>query len=186
MSNYTRSVTVFCGSHLGNNPIYAQAAKDLGIGLVKNNFRLVYGGGNVGMMGIISNTVIDMGGAVKGIIPAFLQKKEGKHSRVHDLVITEDMHSRKSLLYKEADAFVCMPGGVGTFDEIMEIITWKQIGLHTKPIFIPNINNWNDALIHMLKETVRQEFAPASLLKLFEITADIPNTLERLNTVFKQ
>lgn len=181
MSQYTHSITVFCGSHLGNHPAYEQSGKDLGKGLVQNNFRLVFGGGNVGIMGAVSNTVIDLNGAVKGIIPKFLQKKEGEHSRVKDLVVTQDMHSRKELLYSEADAFLCLPGGVGTFDEFFEILTWKQLHLHNKPIIIVNIENWAEAVCNQIKTIVDEGFAQPSLLELFEVIDDVPTTLNRLN-----
>lgn len=183
MSTYTHSVTVFCGSRLGNNPVYRQAAKDLGAGLVQNNLRLVFGGGNVGIMGEISNTMIDLNGAVKGIIPKFLQKKEGEHSRLTDLVITEDMHTRKQILYNEADAFLCLPGGIGTFDEFFEILTWKHLQLHNKPIIIVNIDNWAEIVIKQLHIIVEQDFADSSILELFEIIDDVPSTLNRLKEV---
>lgn len=181
MSQYTHSITVFCGSHLGNHPAYEQAGKDLGKGLVQNHFRLVFGGGNVGIMGAISNTVIDLNGAVKGVIPKFLQKKEGEHSRVKDLIITDNMHQRKEILYNEADAFLCLPGGIGTFDEFFEILTWKQLHLHNKPIIIVNIENWAKAVCNQIKTIIDEGFAQPSLLELFEVVDDIPTTLNRLN-----
>ncbi|MDI2091042.1 LOG family protein [Commensalibacter oyaizuii] len=186
MSKYTRSVTVFCGSHTGNKPEYSEAAKALGIGLVENNLRLVFGGGNVGLMGIISNTMLDMNGAVKGIIPKFLQKKEGQHSRVQDLIVTQDMHTRKDILYKEADAFLCLPGGIGTFDEFFETLTWKQLHLHDKPIIVVNIANWAEPLLKQIHAIVEQGFADPSILNLFEVTVDIPETLKRLNQAFSK
>ncbi|CAI3938199.1 Lonely Guy (LOG) family (PpnN) (PDB:2PMB) (PUBMED:25728768 [Commensalibacter communis] len=184
MSTYTHSVTVFCGSHLGNNPAFEQAGKDLGKGLVQNNIRLVFGGGNVGIMGAVSNTVIDLNGAVKGIIPKFLQKKEGEHSRVQDLIVTQDMHKRKEILYQEADAFLCLPGGIGTFDEFFEILTWKQLHLHNKPIIIVNIENWAEQVCNQLKAIVDQGFADAGILNLFELIQDVPTTLNRLQELF--
>lgn len=180
MTNFIKSVTVFCGSRMGNNPAYIQAAKDLGKGLVQNKLRLVYGGGNVGLMGALSNTVLDNNGAIRGIIPEFLQQREALHTRVHDMLVTNDMHRRKSHLYAEGDAFVVLPGGLGTFDETVEIITWRQLQLHNKPIFILNIAQWAETFDKTLHAAVQQGFAEESILKLYEITPDVSTTLKRI------
>lgn len=185
MSDYLYSIAVFCGSNSGNKPIYTQAAKQLATDLVHHQLRLIFGGGNVGLMGVISNTTLDLGGKVKGVIPKFLQAKEGKHSRVKDLVVTEDMHARKKILYNEADAFLIMPGGIGTFDEFFEILTWKQLDLHQKPIIIVNINQWADPIHNQLRQTVEEGFSNTSLLNLFEIMPDVPTTMQRLKALLK-
>ncbi len=182
MTHYIYSITVFCGSKNGNEPIYTQAAKELASHFVHNQLRLVFGGGSVGLMGEISNTMIDLGGNVKGIIPQFLIQKEGQHSRVTNLTITEDMHSRKKILYDEGDAYLIMPGSIGTFDEFFEILTWRYLKLHNKPIIIVNINNWADALHHQLRNTIKQGFADSSLFQLFEIVSDVPSAIKSLKT----
>lgn len=181
--NFTHSITVFCGSNTGNDPIYAKAAQELGAGFVQNHYRLVFGGGNVGLMGILSNTILDMQGEAKGIIPKFLKKKEGEHSRIKDLILTEDMHARKKLLYQEGEAFLILPGGVGTFDEFFEILTWKVLKLHNKPILVININNWADSVYAQLRNTVQQGFASPALLQEFEIVKDVKTTLHRLKAL---
>lgn len=185
MSDYLYSITVFCGSNTGSNPIYTQSAKELASALVQHRLRLVFGGGNVGLMGVISNTVLDLGGTVKGIIPEFLQAREGQHSRLKDRVITQDMHTRKTILYNEADAFLIMPGSIGTFDEFFEILTWKQLDLHQKPIIIVNINQWADAIHIQLQRTVQEGFSQASLFDLFEIVPDVPSAMQRLQALLQ-
>lgn len=178
--NYTHSVTVFCGSHTGNTPLYTEAAKTLGIELAKNHYRLVFGGGSVGLMGVLSNTMLDHGGIVKGIIPDFLIAKEGQHSRLKAPTITKDMHSRKSLMYKEADAFLVLPGGIGTFDEFFEILTWKYLKLHNKPILIIDVDNWAEPLLALLQHTIMKNLAAPSLLQEFKTFTNVSATLEYL------
>ncbi|PXZ00138.1 TIGR00730 family Rossman fold protein [Commensalibacter melissae] len=185
MTHYNYSITVFCGSKCGNKSIYIQAAKELASHFVHNQLRLVFGGGSVGLMGIISNTMIDLGGSVKGIIPQFLIKKEGQHSRVNDLTVTEDMHSRKKILYDEGDAYLIMPGSIGTFDEFFEILTWRYLKLHNKPIIIVNVDNWARGIHDQLNNTIKQGFADKSLLKLFEVVPDVPSAIESLKKQMK-
>lgn len=180
MTLYIYSVTVFCGSKSGNKPVYTQAAKELATHFVHNHLRLVFGGGNVGLMGVISNTMIDLGGAVKGVIPQFLIEKEGQHSRITDLTITKDMHARKKILYDEGDAYLIMPGSIGTFDEFFEILTWRYLKLHNKPIIIVNIDHWAENLYHQLNDCIQQGFADSALLALFELVPDVPSAIKSL------
>ncbi|CAK7192461.1 Putative cytokinin riboside 5'-monophosphate phosphoribohydrolase [Commensalibacter sp. Nvir] len=185
MAFYRYSVTVFCGSRDGNNFNYTLAGKEFAAGLVTRNIRLIFGGGNVGIMGTVSDAVLDLGGCVKGIIPNFLQKTEGKHSRIKDLIVTETMHQRKQLLYRDADAFVCLPGGLGTFDEIFEIMTWKQLHLHRKPIIIANVNNWADPFFDILNSIIHEGFAHKSILQLCTKAQNIAEVFSLLDNHFK-
>ncbi len=143
-----RSICVYCGSAHGNNPAFAEAARSLGLAMAKADIRLVYGGGNVGLMGTVAQGVLDGGGQVTGIIPSFLKTRERMLSAVKDLIVTEDMHERKRLMFERSDAFVALPGGVGTLEELVEMMTWAQLGRHRKPILIANIASfWKPFLV---------------------------------------
>jgi len=133
-----RRICVYCGSGPGSDPAFVQAARMLGTILADNRIGLVYGGGAVGLMGEIANAVLDRGGEVIGIIPRFLENRENANTR-GDLIVTNDMHERKQRMFDEADAFVALPGGVGTLEEVVEQMTWAQLGRHHKPILIANI-----------------------------------------------
>lgn len=141
-----KSVCVYCGSGPGNDPAYVEAAEQFGRELAKNDVRLVYGGGKVGIMGAVSRAVIDHGGQVTGIIPEFLMAREHARKSGNGLIVTHDMHERKRKMFQMADAFVALPGGVGTLEEIVEQITWAQLGRHRKPILLANINRFWDPL----------------------------------------
>ncbi|MBL0357135.1 MAG: TIGR00730 family Rossman fold protein [Chitinophagaceae bacterium] len=150
------SMVVFCGSKSGNNPLYETDAKLLGNLLAENNVRLIYGGGNRGMMGAVANGVLEKGGTVTGIIPEILNQFEHQHDEITELIVVENMHVRKRLLYEKSDAAIILPGGFGTMDELFEIVTWNQLSIHDKPIYILNTAGFYDALLshisHMLKE----------------------------------
>jgi uncharacterized protein (TIGR00730 family) len=151
-----KSLVVFCGSKSGANPMYEEAAKTLGNLLAKNNIRLIYGGGNRGLMGAVANGVLENGGTVTGIIPEILNQWEQQHDEITELIVVENMHVRKRLLYEKADAAIILPGGFGTMDELFEILTWNQLSIHDKPIYLLNTAGFYDALLqhmqHMLKE----------------------------------
>ena len=146
----SRSICVYCGSSLGRERDYAQAANVLGTAIGKAGYRLVYGGGNKGIMGTVARATLEAGGSVLGIIPEFLTSKEASGEALHgkvEMVVTRDMHERKHRLFNEADAFVTLPGGIGTLEEIVEIMTWAQLGRHEKPMALANINGfWNPFL----------------------------------------
>jgi uncharacterized protein (TIGR00730 family) len=175
-----RSVAVFCGSRFGADPAFRRAAEALGAGLAASGLRLVYGGGAVGLMGVVADAVLAGGGTVLGIIPGFLQRREVAHDGGIELVVTDTMHDRKRRMFEAADAFVTMPGGLGTFDETIEIITWRQLGLHDKPVLICNVEGWADPFVAMLRAAVQQGFADPSSAGLFEVAADVPALLRRL------
>src|ERR1700723_1668007 len=136
------SVTVFCGSSAGVDPAYAEAAAALGHGIAAAGMALVFGGGQVGLMGITAEAALGRGGHVAGIIPDFLRHREVEFPGLSELIVTDSMHTRKRRLFALADAFVVMPGGLGTFDETIEILTWKQLGQHAKPIILVDILGW--------------------------------------------
>ena len=176
------SVAVFCGSRHGNNPAFRTACDALGHGIARAGMRLVYGGGQVGLMGVVADAVLAGGGPVLGIIPEFLQRREVAHAGPVDLVLTDNMHDRKRQMFSAADVFVTMPGGLGTFDETIEITTWRQLGLHDKPILICNIGGWAQALLSTLENAVAQGFADPSIARLYEVVPDVPSLLARLQT----
>jgi len=146
-SSPIQSVCVYCGSSPGNDPAYLEAGKILGRSLGEAGLRLVYGGGTKGIMGAVAQGTMEAGGKVTGIIPRFLMNKEATEDalgQLDELVVTEDMHERKHRMFEESDAFVTLPGGIGTLEEVIEIMTWAQLGQHTKPIVLANINSfWN-------------------------------------------
>ncbi len=178
--NPIRSVAVFCGSRFGHDPAYAQACTALGAGLATAGLRLVYGGGGVGLMGIVADAVLAGGGEVLGIIPEFLQRREVAHAGVGTMVVTGTMHDRKRRMFDAADAFVTMPGGLGTFDETIEITTWRQLALHDKPILVCDVAGWAQPYLATIQAAVDQGFAAAECLRLYEVLPDVDAVLARL------
>ena len=158
MNNEIRSVCVYCGSGPGANPRFVEAAKSFGKTLADNNVRLVYGGGSLGLMGAVAQSVIDHGGDVTGIIPEFLMAREHAMAEAHELIVTPDMHARKQIMFDRADAFVALPGGVGTLEELVEQLTWAQLGRHKKPILIANIKGFWQPLCALLDHMKALEF----------------------------
>ena len=152
-----RAVCVYCGSGMGQNPSYGAAANILGKDLAGRGITLIYGGGGLGLMGTVAKATIAHGGHVTGIIPEFLRAKENALEDVDDLIVTSDMHERKRLMFEKSDAFIALPGGIGTLEELVEQLTWAQLGRHTKPIVLANIDGfWTpflDLLAHMKAET---------------------------------
>ncbi|GBR06687.1 lysine decarboxylase [Acetobacter oeni LMG 21952] len=152
----------------------------MGAGLAQAGIHLIYGGGYVGLMGAVADAAIEAGGKVTGIIPEFLEAREVMHRGITELVVTKSMHTRKQRMFTDADAFAILPGGFGTFDEMMEIITWKQLQLHSKPILIVNVANWADPAIAMLDAAVSQGFASPEARMLVKIMPDVPSALAEL------
>ena len=177
------SLAVFCGSRVGTNPAYAESARVLGSGLARAGIRLVFGGGRIGILGVVADAVLAGGGDVLGVIPEFLTKWEVAHDRVTELVVTDSMHTRKQRMYEESDAFLIMPGGLGTFDEALEIITWRQLRLHDKPIFLCNVAGWAGPLVAAIEHAIAQGFASPASLDLFEVIDGVPALLDRLRLV---
>ncbi len=144
-----KTVCVYCGSAPGRDPLYGRAAEALGRALAAAGIRLVYGGGSVGMMGILADAVLEAGGSVTGILPRFLFEREAGHNGIQDLMLVDSMHTRKRLMVEKSDAFVVLPGGWGTLDEAFEVLTWHRLGLHDRPVVIANIGGFWDPLLTM-------------------------------------
>ncbi|MBE7730401.1 TIGR00730 family Rossman fold protein [Komagataeibacter sp. FXV3] len=174
------SVAVFCGSRFGSRPEYAAQSRALGTALGQAGIRLVYGGGHVGLMGTVADAVLATGGAVTGIIPAFLHSREIMHEGVTDLTVTDSMHDRKARMFAQSDAFVVMPGGLGTFDETIEIMTWRQLRQHDKPIYIVNVAGWADPLLAMVDACITDGFASPSARNLFAVVPDVATLMTAL------
>jgi uncharacterized protein (TIGR00730 family) len=177
------SLAVFCGSRVGVDPAYAEAARALGRGLAQAGIRLVYGGGRIGIMGIVADAALAAGGTVLGVIPEFLTHLEVAHQAVDEMVVTDSMHTRKRRLYEESDAFLTMPGGLGTFDETFEIVTWRQLRLHDKPILLCNVAGWAAPIIATVDQAIAQGFADPECRNLFEVLDSVPAVLDRLRTL---
>jgi uncharacterized protein (TIGR00730 family) len=162
-----RSICVYCGSSPGNDPRYIESARLLGTAIAENGLRLVYGGGTRGIMGAVAEAALKAGGKVLGVIPRFLMNKEAAEQELGgltELIVTEDMHQRKHALFEQSDAFVALPGGIGTLEEIIEIMTWAQLGRHTKPIVMANINHFWDPLTGLLNHMREAGFIHTSNL----------------------
>ena len=166
-----RNVCVFCGSGSGNSPLFAESAQIFGKSLAEAGVGLVYGGGGLGLMGEVARAVLAHKGHVTGIIPSFLSEKERMLRDVQELIVTEDMHQRKRLMFERSDAFVALPGGIGTLEELVEQLTWSQLGRHTKPIVLANIDGFWDPLCALLDHMRTQAFIRESMAVRF-ITVD--------------
>ena len=158
-----KTICVYCGSGPGSNHRFIEAAIALGKVLAENRIRLVYGGGSIGLMGALATSVLDHGGTVTGIIPDFLTSRENALTRVQELVVTPDMHERKRLMFERSDAFVALPGGVGTLEELVEQLTWKQLGRHTKPILLANVDGFWEPLLALLAHMRATQFIRPNL-----------------------
>jgi len=173
-----RTVCAYCGSGPGNNPRFIEAASVFGRMLAENGIRLVYGGGSTGMMGAIANGVLDHGGSVTGIIPEFLNSRERMLTRVQELIVTPDMHERKRLMFERSDAFVALPGGIGTLEELVEQLTWQQLGRHSKPVLLANIDGFWEPLLVLLMHMRATQFIrpgfPVDVLKAERVEDILP------------
>jgi len=167
-----KSVCVYCGSGRGVNPAYSQAAITLGRTLGERGIRLVYGGGGLGLMGDVARATIAHGGAVTGIIPEFLLDKEKALEAVDELIVTKDMHERKRLMFERSDAFIALPGGIGTLEELVEQLTWAQLGRHSKPIVVANIQNFWSPFLDLLAHMKTDAFIRAGLDVRFTVVDD--------------
>ena len=185
-----KSICVFCGSKYGNSAIYKNATLELGEQLAKNEIKLIYGGGSLGLMGELSKSVHRNKGEVLGVIPKNLLKIEGINKNHGEIIITDDMHKRKKTMYENADAFLCLPGGIGTLEEVSETITWFQLNINRKPIFFLNINGyWNNFRV-LLEQFVSLEFSDQDLLNYFiffeSVETLMPSLLSSLDIPSKE
>lgn len=158
-----KTVCVYCGSGPGTNPHFIEAAKAFGKALAESGIRLVYGGGSLGIMGAVANATLDHGGRVTGIIPDFLTMREHALNRVQEMIVTPDMHERKRLMFEHSDAFVALPGGIGTLEELVEQLTWQQLGRHAKPVLLANIDGFWEPLLALLSHMRDTQFIRAGL-----------------------
>ncbi|MDR1372630.1 MAG: TIGR00730 family Rossman fold protein [Dysgonamonadaceae bacterium] len=169
MTQKIKHVTVFAASGGDPDTIYTEAAKTLGMLLAQRSIRCIYGGGQFGLMGAVSNSALDSGGSVCGIIPQFMIDRGWLNPRLSDVVITQDIHSRKRIMAERSDATVALPGGVGTMEELLEIITWRQLGLYPKPVIILNISGYYDFLLLQLRQTQQEKFLQHDAGDLFTV-----------------
>lgn len=177
-----KSICVYCGSSLGIASHYADAARALAKKMVEDNLALVYGGGNVGLMGIIADEVLRLGGEATGVIPQALMEKEVGHRTLTRLHIVKDMHERKAMMAELSDSFIAMPGGIGTLEELFEALTWSQLGFHEKPIGLLNVLGFYDGLISFMHHLVTQGFLKPEHASLLLADADAPALLQRLKS----
>ncbi len=158
MNKRIYKLAIFCGSKTGTNPLYAQEAKELAILVAANNIELIFGGGKNGLMGVVADTVMDAGGIVRGVIPEVLMAWEAQHQNISELLVVDDMHVRKRKLYELCDAAIILPGGFGTLDELFEILTWNQLSIHDKQIFILNSGGFYNHLLQHLSQLAAEGF----------------------------
>jgi len=175
-----KSVCVYCGSRAGDDPAFATDAETLGRGLAAQGWRLVYGAGDVGLMGRVARAAQDAGAQTFGVIPQHLVDWEVGKTDLTTYVVTETMHERKKVMYMNADAVVVLPGGAGSLDELFEVLTWRQLGLHEKPIYIVNTSGYWDPLMQLLNHVVAHGFADKSLLDYLDVVADADAALTAL------
>ena len=183
MTAATRSfkrLCVFCGSSHGGNPAYAEAAKAVGNELARRRIELVYGGGNVGLMGVLADSALAADGHVIGVIPEALMAKEVGHRGLPDLRIVKTMHERKALMAELSDGFIALPGGIGTFEEFFEIVTWAQLGLHSKPCALLNINGFYDPLLRLLDHAIEERFVKPKQRALVAVESNVAALLHRM------
>lgn len=175
-----KSIAVFCGSSLGSDPEYARQTRILGEGLAEKHIRLVYGGGRAGLMGILADTVLKLGGEVTGVIPVFLNTQERRHDQLTEQIEVGSMHERKAIIYSRSDAAIILPGGYGTLDEFFEIITWNQLTLHSKKIGLLNVLGFYDSLLEHLHQTEEKKFLHAPQLSQIIKAHDAGKLLDQL------
>jgi len=177
-----RRICVFCGANQGLNPVYAEHARTLGTRLVEAGYGLVYGGGSVGLMGVIADSVLAAGGEVIGVIPEELATKEVMHTGVTQMHVVQSMHARKALMAELSTAFIAMPGGYGTFEELFEVITWAQLGIHRKTIGLLNVAGFFDPLLQFVDHAIAESFIKPIHRELIVVEAEARALITRLET----
>lgn len=175
-----KSICVFCGSRLGSKPIYRETAKSVGQLIAQQQLRLVYGGGNIGLMGVVADAVLEYGGEVVGVIPGHLQEKEVGHAGLTELHVVSTMHERKALMANLSDAFIALPGGFGTFEEFCEILTWAQLDLHRKPCGLLNVDGFYDPLLALFDRAVDDGFLRPEYRSMVLTATDADELLMRM------
>ncbi|MCK0143356.1 TIGR00730 family Rossman fold protein [Aliiroseovarius sp. F20344] len=180
MTQHTASICVYCGSRMGNDPAYRASAVTLGKALAIHDWRLVYGAGDVGLMGQVAQAAQAAGADTFGVIPEHLLNWEVGKRDLTSFIVTENMHERKKVMFMNSDAVVVLPGGAGSLDEFFEILTWRQLGLHKKPILLLNVNGFWDPLIALLDHVIAQGFAEDSLKEFVSVVDDVDQAVETL------
>lgn len=176
-------VCVFAGSSIGAKPTYSEQAVILGKSLAAQNIPLVYGGANIGLMGALADAVLDNGGQVTGVFPRGLLQKESAHAHLTELLLVDSMHERKATMYGLATHFIAIPGGLGTFEELMEILTWSQLGLHTKPCGLLNVDDYFASFLATIRHAVTEQFLAREKSRLLIVEDTAVSLLKRLQTV---
>jgi len=176
-----RSVCLFCGSSDGNDPQYVAASREFGTLVAEAGWRLVYGGGGVGLMGGAARAAHAAGGRVVGIMPGFLRSRERLFDEVETVVVTS-MHERKMMMYDESDVFVVFPGGIGTLEEVVELLSWKRLDLHAKPVIFLNIDGFWDGFFKLVKDTVDAGMTPASFLEAYQVVNSVAEAVELMKS----
>ena len=177
------NICVYCGSSSGNDPAFVAAAAELGRSITQHGYGLVYGGASIGLMGTVADSVLASAGVVTGVLPKSLADKEIAHPGLSELIITTSMHERKTRMADLSDAFIALPGGLGTFEELFEILTWAQLGFHQKPIAVLNVNGYFDKLIEFLENSAEKGFIKAAHQKML-LVSDSPEELIHKMTSF--
>lgn len=177
-----KKLCIYCGSSTGKNSSYIDGTRRLARILVDNKIDVVYGGASIGVMGALADAVLEYGGAVTGIIPEDLMSKEVAHSRITELKVVASMHERKAVMAEISDGFIALPGGIGTFEELFEILTWAQLGLHRKPVGLLNINGYFDSLIRFLDHAVDEQFLQSHHRSMLIVESEPDRILERFST----
>ena len=175
-----QSVAVFCGARTGSDPAHAEAARKLGAAIAEVGMTLIYGGGGIGLMGEVARAAVAAGGPVRGVIPEFLTRIERRYDALTELEITGSMHARKTRMYELADAFVTLSGGLGTLDETVEVLTWRQLGLHNKPIVILDVAGWAQPFLALLDSIIEMGFAAEAHRRLVSVAAGVDEAMALL------
>ncbi|NRG19044.1 TIGR00730 family Rossman fold protein [Rhizobiales bacterium] len=180
------SVCVYCGSGSGVDPAYEAAAIELGRQIAEAGLNLIYGGGSVGLMGAVARSTLENGGHVTGVIPRFLKQREVMMENVSELIVTDDMHQRKRTMFERADAFVALPGGIGTLEEVVEMMTWGQLGRHRRPVLLANINGFWDPLERLLEHMEQEAFIREGFEVDYQMCADVAQIIPTLQRTCAQ
>lgn len=178
--NKIQSLAIFCGSSQGNNPHFTKLAQELGAYLASNKIKLIYGGAHVGLMGEVANACLYNGGEVLGVLPKFLSSKEIAHDGLTEIILTDSMHERKAKMEELADGFIAIPGGFGTLDELFEILTWAQLGLHTKPIGLLNIDNFFSPLLAMIINMEDSQLLKTSHKNMLSVSDNVAELMQQM------
>ena len=176
-----KSICVYCSSSLGNNPYFAEQAFELGQTLAEHGIDVIYGGAKVGLMGKVADGAKSKNGKVFGIIPEFLAAKEIKHDHLDELIVVQTMHERKALMQEKSDGFIALPGGFGTMEELFEILTWGQLGLHKKPIGILNLEGYYDALIQLVETMIQKGLLKSEYKEMLLVSDSIDDLISQMN-----